>query len=647
VPPRIPILNRGIDVFSLPLSTKEGFVLSRVDDVSTVEDISIMVGIKVAELLTMLERLADLGAVKLAWRPAVGTHKSHSHKAASGSEPAPVLHKGEAHPAVQRVLATPVVPLYAEHEVDEPGDLSEVQKRRVLNAFYGVQGKDFYQLLGVDQDVDKKAIRAAYFEISRLFHPDSLFGKDLGSFKVKMETVFKRVTEAYEVLGRSQRRKEYDEYLASTMTTSAIQHTLDRVESQVRALSSAPPQVPNAPAAPVRKTMIPQAHEDPRREKPSGNPRGGLVESRVPGHDPRAIDDNEQRSSVAGPRVEEPRARLSGQRPAVVVEEPGRTRASGQRPAAVVEERSANASVRPPVSGNERVASGGPRAAVSVEERAPSGTPRPAVSVEERKAHARERLRRNFAAGPAYGPGTPPNSAAASAHGAAAPAHSPAAPMRSPLPATIAARVSERPPAAAPPTAAGERRDSVLKGLRQSLRQSAAGSTGVEPVLAHLRRAKEAELVGDLLGAAAALQAALTLEPNHKDIQTQYERVSKAVTRSLADNYEKQAQYEEKQTKWGAAALSWERVSEGRPEDAAAARAAADALLKSAGDLAKAQRFAQRAVDAAPSDAANVVVLARVFLAAGQRVHARRELEKAVKLDPQNEMIKNLLREAR
>ena len=61
----------------------------------------------------------------------------------------------------------------------------------------------------------------------------------------------------------------------------------------------------------------------------------------------------------------------------------------------------------------------------------------------------------------------------------------------------------------------------------------------------------------------------------------------------------------------------------------------------------KAERVAQRAVDIAPSDPANVVVLGRVLLAAGLRARAKRELEKAVKLDPQNEMIKHLLREAR
>jgi tetratricopeptide (TPR) repeat protein len=207
-----------------------------------------------------------------------------------------------------------------------------------------------------------------------------------------------------------------------------------------------------------------------------------------------------------------------------------------------------------------------------------------------------------------------------------------------------AARPSTPP---APLSTPAERQDSAVQGLRQSLRQSATSAGSTAPVLAHLRKAKDAEQAGDLLTAASALQAALALAPNQRDLQAQYARVSKALTRSLADNYEKQARYEEKQGKWAAAASSWERVLEGRPEDTIAARSAAEALLKASGDLHKAQRLAQQAVDAAPSVATNVVVLGRVLLAAGLKLNARRELEKAVKLDPQNEMIKNLLREAR
>jgi hypothetical protein len=365
-----------------------------------------------------------------------------------------------------------------------------------------------------------------------LFHPDSKFGKKLGTFQAKMESVFKRLTEAYEVLGRKQRRAEYDEYLASTATTSAMQHTLDRVDSEVRALSSAPPRIAE-----------PKAVSEPARAAPQPSAAAAVAKSMAP---------------------------------------------------PLEEVRTSSVGVRPP------------------------------ASLEERKAHARERLRRSFVGTPAAGNPAPPSAAAA---------HGPAA------------RSSVIPPGAARNGA--ERRDSAIKGLRQSLRQSSSGSGGVEPVLAHLRRAKDAEQAGDLLAAASALQAALALQPNHKDIQAQYERVSKAVTRKLADNYEKQARYEEKQGKWAAAAMSWERVADGRPEHIEAARAVAEALLKASGDMHKAQRYAQRAVDAAPSDIANVVVLARVLLAAGLRLNARRELEKAVKLDPQNEMIKNLLREAR
>jgi tetratricopeptide (TPR) repeat protein len=179
------------------------------------------------------------------------------------------------------------------------------------------------------------------------------------------------------------------------------------------------------------------------------------------------------------------------------------------------------------------------------------------------------------------------------------------------------------------------------------LRQSAISPGRVDPVVLQLKKAQDAERAGDLLTAASALQHALTLDPDRTEIQEHYARVSKAVTRNLADNYEKQARYEEKMGKWAAAAMSWDRVAEGRPDDVNAARSAAEAMLKAGGDLHRAQRHAQRAVDIAPSDVTNVVVLGRVLLAAGLRLNARRELEKAVKLDPQNEMIRNLLREAR
>jgi curved DNA-binding protein CbpA len=539
-------LNRGVDVYSLPLNTKEGFVLSRIDDVSSVDDIAMMVGLKSNDLMAILDRLADLGAVQLSWRP-TKAKASPPPAANNNAETETTGLRGEAHPAVQRALAPPPIQPYTEGELEERGDLSELQKRRVLGAFYGIEGKNYYQLLGVDNDADKKVIRSAYFELSRLFHPDSMFGKELGTFKTKMETVFKRLTEAYEVLGRSQRRKEYDEYLATTVTTSVLQNRFDSVESQVRALSTAPPK-----------------QQQQKRPPPSVAEATSSVNSM-----------NSAVSSGATPSA----ARVVHKTP------------TPQQPAAAA------------------AAAPDPRRISQVGQRPPA-------TLEERKAQARERLRRSFA-GSASQVGNVGSGSAA-------------VPNR-------AVQQSQ------PMATTGSERPRTSPGARQS----SVGGGGIEAVLAHLRRAKDAEAAGDLLAAAAALQAALALQPEHKDLQAQYARVSSAVTRKLAENYEKQARYEEKQAKWAAAALSWERVCDGRPESAEAARAVAESLLKASTDLTKAQRFATRAVDLAPHDPSNVVVLARVLIATGLSSQARRELEKAVKLDPQNAMIKDLLREVR
>jgi curved DNA-binding protein CbpA len=515
-------LISGINVFALPLSTKEGFVLSRVDGSASVEDISIMVGIKQDELLSILERLSELGAVRLSWvaprrqSPAARIQ----HPPPSGPQPL------RAESAVARALAEPDDILYNPRELEEEADIPLDVKRRILNAFYSLEDRTYYDMLGVAPDADKKVIRAAYFELSKLFHPDALFGKRLGSYKTKMEVVFQRMTEAYEALGRKNKRKEYDDYLATTRKTTQLRETLEQVERNSVSL------------------VGPSPFAEHDSEPPPREPRRAVM-------------------PPAGPDARTP----------------------------------SQASLRPPA------------------------TP------DERRVLMRDKLRRSFRGD------------------------------SSPAPAALGGKGSTpgaKPPSTQPPAAPGsdgpkERRDSVITGLRRSLRAARAVTdrSGTDPVIAHIKRAKEAEIAGDLMSAASALQSALALDPERREIQEQYERVSRAVSRQLADNYEKQARYEEKMGKWEAAALSWGRVADGRPEDPNAARAAAEAMLKARGDLHRAQKLAQRAVDLVPNSASHLVLLARVFLAVGLRLNAKRELEKAVKLDPQDEMIKNLLNEAR
>jgi tetratricopeptide (TPR) repeat protein len=200
----------------------------------------------------------------------------------------------------------------------------------------------------------------------------------------------------------------------------------------------------------------------------------------------------------------------------------------------------------------------------------------------------------------------------------------------------------------APAVDDAQRRHSLIEGLRTSIRASAAMSgTPNAQLQSHMQKAKHAEQAGDALLAASQLQLALAIEPNDPRLLAEYDRVSKVVARNLADNYEKQAFYEEKTGNWQAAAKSWMRVSDGRPEDQGAARRAAEAMLKASLDLHRAQKYAQKAVGLDPKNVENLTVLARVYLAAGLKLNALRELERAAQLAPADEMVNNLLRAAR
>ncbi len=65
--------------------------------------------------------------------------------------------------------------------------------------------KDFYKILGVSADVSEKDLTKAYRKLARQYHPDA------NPDDPKAEERFKEVSEAYDVLGDVERRKEYDE----------------------------------------------------------------------------------------------------------------------------------------------------------------------------------------------------------------------------------------------------------------------------------------------------------------------------------------------------------------------------------------------------------------------------------------------------
>ena len=68
------------------------------------------------------------------------------------------------------------------------------------------QTRDYYDILGVDEDASKKEIKKAYRDLARKHHPDRN-PDDEGA-----EQRFKEIQKAYSVLSDEEKRQEYDQY---------------------------------------------------------------------------------------------------------------------------------------------------------------------------------------------------------------------------------------------------------------------------------------------------------------------------------------------------------------------------------------------------------------------------------------------------
>jgi len=241
--------------------------VSRIDGVTNIADIAEETGRSAEEVAALLERLVALGAIAIDEPP---RPQERRHSPAPGPRPSgsfrvsPIVETSavgeQQHPAAS---------LYDPAELDEAVDIDLPRRRRILDLYYRLDQLNHYQLFDIDPRVEKKVIKGAYFAIVNIFHPDRYFGKNVGSFKPKLEKVFARLTESYDVLSRAPTRAEYDAYLRAQSKTRAfdagqvdntahqmaLQEVMRRIQAEAsaenRGISMPPPApLPPEPSAP-------------------------------------------------------------------------------------------------------------------------------------------------------------------------------------------------------------------------------------------------------------------------------------------------------------------------------------------------------------------------------------------------------------
>lgn len=237
----------GFDPLKAGVGPEEYFVLSRIDGTQTLRDILLTTGLPLDRAIAILTRLRAIGALvgpdEAPPNLARGTGsrvgldapaRARTSTPPTGSPvtartqtpmstpqpgraptPAPVISRtmtpmaarstrtplgtgAETEPP-ERVLDLSLPNLTAEERavLAEPCGLDDTERRRVLALARLVRAGDPHAILGVAVGADKKALKRAYFKLSKDIHPDRYYGKQLGSFGPRLELVFEAVSRAY------------------------------------------------------------------------------------------------------------------------------------------------------------------------------------------------------------------------------------------------------------------------------------------------------------------------------------------------------------------------------------------------------------------------------------------------------------------
>lgn len=217
----IPIAKPDLDLVALSPSAEQYFLFSRVDGKLTVADLCRTSGLGRDKTLEVLASLAQAGAITID-----GFDPSPS-KPQPASSPAAARSDAEA-PAEEPADPAGIQPNYpiplAKFEFDEAllscdAPIDDGLRREMLCLHAQLNEMSFYDYFGLKSSASRKEIKKSYFKLSKSYHPDRFFRKDLGPLAPIQEEVFKELTRAYKTLSRRGAREKYDQELSARRAT--------------------------------------------------------------------------------------------------------------------------------------------------------------------------------------------------------------------------------------------------------------------------------------------------------------------------------------------------------------------------------------------------------------------------------------------
>ncbi|RJS20713.1 molecular chaperone DnaJ [Corallococcus sp. H22C18031201] len=227
-----------LDTARLQLTQEEGLVLGLVGRVERIDSVLARSSLGEAHTIAALLSLRAKGAIV----------------------PARIVPRAQPAPTVDAAMAEQV-------------DLEPERKKEIIELERSLDTMDHFAVLGIAPGATAADVKQAYYTASRRFHPDRYFGKNLGSFRARMERIFRRLTEAHNVLSQDERREAYLRANPALAAAAAPPAPAPRPTAAVAPVATPPP--PRAPAAPAPAAPVPARPapvapppEPPRAEVP-------------------------------------------------------------------------------------------------------------------------------------------------------------------------------------------------------------------------------------------------------------------------------------------------------------------------------------------------------------------------------------------
>jgi curved DNA-binding protein CbpA len=269
-------LAPDVDLVSSKINATEGFVLSRVDGSLDLESLCLVTGLGENTTLDILRRLRSLGLILVGDEQP--PKKEDARRASANSRKA-------APPAVCRVSTAETSDAAVQPpEVTAPANASALEESepdielkpemsRIIRELHGKLGElNFFQLIDADMEADTATLRRAYFQRSKLFHPDRYFNRNIGRYKEMLQEIFKQISAAFRFLEDEKQRQAYRQMVLQELEQESLVRAIEEQGAQAfREEAKEHPLTPSGSAEPREKKPSSAEHVETKGKRTTGS----------------------------------------------------------------------------------------------------------------------------------------------------------------------------------------------------------------------------------------------------------------------------------------------------------------------------------------------------------------------------------------